>query len=254
MFIYFNFAEDLMSRYSSVQQLFVEVNSSIGQIESLYEEAKTDETKNFDYNVKVKNTLENLRSALDFIASDISEHTKISGKGGRVYFPYGNNDADFRSSIGRSFPGLQSSNIDIYNALESFQTHKTGDSIVVDMCMLTNSNKHNDLSKYVRVNSPESNIDIGNFVSLGNGGSVTFTNSMYGGKMIGVGGHAEINGQMTAAEARKRFNIDIDIVKEFLWVRFDIGGKNVDVLDFLKRSYAVSLNIVNAIYSIIPKV
>jgi len=69
------------------------------------------ETKNISISVKngevnkvfLKNSLENLRSALDYLAKDISRKLKLNPQSKnlpeKVYFPYGQKENHFKLSI-----------------------------------------------------------------------------------------------------------------------------------------------------------
>ena len=65
--------------------------------------------------VSVKNSLENLRSALEYLAHEAFDYlceldATIDRKNmeKKVYFPYGGTPGDFGSSVGRSLPMLKS--------------------------------------------------------------------------------------------------------------------------------------------------
>ena len=55
--------------------------------------------------VLLKNTLENLRSILDYIAKDVSDIFNPPEK--KVYFPYGRRLNHFKRSIRKNFPGIE---------------------------------------------------------------------------------------------------------------------------------------------------
>lgn len=238
-----------MSRYTEIQELLKNVQENIDHIEGAYDEAKRDEEKTADFNVKVKNTLENLRSALDYVANDIADFYNHRGK--YVYFPYGKNENDFKSSFGKSFPGLKKSSPVIYTCLEYFQPHVSGDDLICHMCILTNENKHNNLSKYVRKNSVTSETKIDDLIVMGEGASVSFKDSTYRGKVIGRNGVAEISGGMKARDVKEIMQCVNKVEKKYAWVEFHISGINIDVLDLLKRSHVICSNVVSKVYSII---
>ncbi|PHQ24042.1 hypothetical protein CLH62_18170 [Marinobacter guineae] len=101
--------------------------------------------------ILLKNTLENLRSVLDYLAQDIVIKLKTKPKNGnlseKVYFPYGQRENHFNNSVKRNLPPLKEDEPKIYDLLESIQPFKSKDNWVVDLCSLTNDAKHNSLSK-----------------------------------------------------------------------------------------------------------
>ncbi len=60
--------------------------------------------------ISVKNTLENLRSVLDYLAKDILIKLKSNPKNRtlpeKIYFPYGQKENHFKNSISRNLPPL----------------------------------------------------------------------------------------------------------------------------------------------------
>lgn len=99
--------------------------------------------------VALKNTLENLRSILDYLARDIVLHLKITNPNvkEKVFFPYGQRENHFKNSINRNFPTLKNSHSDIYNIIEAVQPFKQNHNWLTGLCGLTNDAKHNFLSK-----------------------------------------------------------------------------------------------------------
>lgn len=117
------------------------------------------EIKNFSEQVKsseidkiaLKNTLENLRSALDYLAQDILFKLKANPKyknlSDKIYFPYGQKENHFRNSVQKNLPHLQQFEPKVYDLIEAIQPFKSKNNWLVDLCLLTNSAKHNNLSK-----------------------------------------------------------------------------------------------------------
>lgn len=98
--------------------------------------------------VILKNTLENMRSILDYTSQDVSrilgEITNRSPR--KSYFPYKRVESDFVSIMQNSFPGLSTEMPKVYATLESIQPFKTHDNWLVDLCKFTNDAKHNMLT------------------------------------------------------------------------------------------------------------
>ncbi len=100
--------------------------------------------------VALKNTLENLRSVLDYAAQDIRDKLKALSRDKipeKVYFPYGQKENHFKKSVKRNLPNLSSHMPSIYTLVHDMQPFKNGDPWLVDLCGLTNEVKHNNLNK-----------------------------------------------------------------------------------------------------------
>lgn len=98
--------------------------------------------------VVIKNTLENLRSILDYAAQDIKVELKRHNKNGvpdKIYFPYGQRENHFKKSIKDNLPGLPKHLPVLHALIQDMQPFKCGDSWLVDLCGLTNDAKHNNL-------------------------------------------------------------------------------------------------------------
>ena len=101
------------------------------QILTGYETALCD--KSMDLRVPVKNAMENLRSALDYMAHDIYESCcKSKGVASgeqdpkNIYFPYGRTEHEFKSMLGSSLPSLDSTSA-VYQLLVSIQPFTSDD-------------------------------------------------------------------------------------------------------------------------------
>jgi len=100
--------------------------------------------------VSLKNTLENLRSVLDYSAQDMQSKLKTLTSNKipeKVYFPYGQRENHFKKSVTRNLPKLSEHMPSIYSLVNGMQPFKSGDPWLVDLCGLTNDVKHNNLSK-----------------------------------------------------------------------------------------------------------
>ncbi|QYJ84207.1 hypothetical protein [Shewanella aegiceratis] len=100
--------------------------------------------------VALKNTLENLRSVLDYAAQDMQCKLKSLVKNRipeKVYFPYGQRENHFKNSVKRNLPGLSEHMPSIYTMVQAMQPFKSCDPWLVDLCGLTNDAKHNNLNK-----------------------------------------------------------------------------------------------------------
>jgi hypothetical protein len=116
------------------------------EISSISEQSK----KGAINKVALKNTLENLRSVLDYAAQDMQSKLKLLSRSKipeKVYFPYGQRENHFKNSIKRNLPNLSEHMPSIHSLVQAMQPFKSGDPWLVDLCGLTNDAKHNNLSK-----------------------------------------------------------------------------------------------------------
>ena len=119
--------------------------SDLKNIEQQYEEALSGKKIPTSLQIDVKNFMENLRSALDYMAHDIYEailkpERDKSGKKEieRIYFPYGKTESDFKSALGSSLPELKSLNPKIFALVEDVQPHKYNEDWLYQFCRIVN--------------------------------------------------------------------------------------------------------------------
>lgn len=145
----------------------------------------SEQSKNGTINkVSLKNTLENLRSILDYSAQDMHSKLKTLSKNkipDKVYFPYGQREKHFKNSVKRNLPNLSEHMPSIHSLVLDMQPFKSGDSWLVDLCVLTNDAKHNNLSK--TENRKSRTIHQGGMalVEFGEGAQVTMTGNRVNG-------------------------------------------------------------------------
>ncbi len=115
-----------MNRKSDVGAILIAATQQYNTVRQDYEMALRD--KSLDLRVPVKNLMENLRSALDYMAHDIYESCCQSTRAARgqpdpknIYFPYGQTEADFKAGEGSSLPGLATNAPGVYQLLLSIQ-------------------------------------------------------------------------------------------------------------------------------------
>jgi hypothetical protein len=135
--------------------------------------------------VVVKNLLENLRSALDYLAHEAHDRhgAKVSGKKTNIYFPisprgdpFPTRHKSFAEWVNKDrIPGLNDTRPDIVNLLESFQEHKdpSKNGWLPDFATLCNGAKHADLDPSTEIAVPC--ISIGGVLALGPGALVRNT-------------------------------------------------------------------------------
>lgn len=144
-------------RKDQVTALLKHAQSDLGQIEDQYKTALEEKTIPTSLQIDIKNMMENLRSALDYMANDIYETVLTPKRNAagekeikKVYFPYGKTENDFKSGLGASLPKLDSLQPIIYETIEKIQPHKCGDDWLYQFCRIVNEKKHDTLTPQKR--------------------------------------------------------------------------------------------------------
>lgn len=119
----------MMSHKDDVNKLIRAAEDQYNIIRKDYERALSD--KSLDLRVPAKNLMENLRSALDYMAHDIygncyqAERISAGKKEPRdIYFLYGLTEGDFKAGVGRSLPNLKKYSPEVYKLLELIKPFK----------------------------------------------------------------------------------------------------------------------------------
>jgi|TARA_R110000851_G_scaffold155597_1_gene298113 hypothetical protein len=125
---------------NDIEDLLVEISEKVDliYIQTNYEKIKK---------ITIKNTLENMRSVLDYIAQDVLiELNKITPTNTGKYFPYGKTIEKFNEALTRnSFSQLSRIFPRIYDLFLAQQPFTSNNNWLVDLCSLTNEVKHNNL-------------------------------------------------------------------------------------------------------------
>ncbi|MFH4458071.1 hypothetical protein [Vibrio alginolyticus] len=236
-----------MKRQVDVNELLAESRDLLDQIQTTYIEAETSEEIVRVARPKVKSCLEHLRSSLDYIAKDLSEHTKSEKTPRNVYFPYGKNQKIYHQALEKNLPDL---NEDFRLIIESIQPHKIMNNWLLHLCKTTNFNKHTELQEQERHNSPESTTSIGNLIQLGSASSLTIGTMYVDGKHINPKGPLELKGDKPIAEIRDELDIEILIERKYEWVKFILKGTQIDILSLLTHAQSEIQIMSDRIYSV----
>lgn len=144
-------------RQDSVNALLSHAKAELFKIEEEYSASLQRKDIAPSLQIDIKNLMENLRSALEYIARDIYEkliqtvrNAKSQPEVSNIYFPYGKDENDFKSAIGRNLPNLDSISAPVFSLIECIQPHKCGNSWLYDFCNIVNDNKHNSLTPQTR--------------------------------------------------------------------------------------------------------
>ncbi len=223
-----------MKRKSDINELLDDAKDLLSQIENAYIQAKTNEDIICIARPKVKSCLEQIRSSLDYIAKDLSEHTKSRKTPRNVYFPYWKDRGTFLESLNRNLPDLDHKYLLL---LESIQPHSCGDTWLLHLCKTTNFNKHTELQKQQRQNSPQSITRIGNLVEMDSTSSVKFENLTYNGAQVHPNGPLILTGDKPVADIVNELALPIPVERKYQWVKFILKKTHVDILELLQKSH-----------------
>lgn len=237
-----------MNRKSDVDSILVVATQQYHTVLQGYERALRD--KSLDLRVHVKNLMENLRSALDYMAHDIYESSCQPARIARgqpdlknIYFPYGKIETDFKAGIGRSLPDLCTLAPDIYKILVSIQPFACGDSWLCDLCTILNENKHDRLKAQERSESETDTVDsqYGSVTITINDPNSKVTSIPDAVKIFGVPAEFREDGIHTAPSNTLNH-------KRTKWVAFTFEGTNVNVINLLDKATAGVKNLAEQLY------
>jgi len=237
-----------MSRKEDVEMVLTVAKKQHEDICEAYNKALHDES--LDLRVPVKNLMENLRSALDYMAHDIYElccqtARVASGKPKprNIYFPYGRTEANFKSGVGSSLPQLATLAPNVYDLITSIQPFRCGDNWLYDLCSILNEKKHDRLTPQIRSETETYTVSSGT-------GSVTIrvndpsvhVRSLPGAvKIFGVPAQFTDQGIRTAPSDKLTH-------KRTKWVAFLFEDTNTNVLDLLNKAVPGISNLAKRLY------
>ena len=140
-------------RIKDVDAFIEHASTDLVKIEKQYTHALSQKEVPRSLLIDIKNFMENLRSALDYIAHDIYE-VLIKKEGEkiieRVYFPYGKTESSFESNLDSNLPDLKILNPNIYTLIKSVQPHQCQDDWLYNFCCILNEKKHDTLSPQIK--------------------------------------------------------------------------------------------------------
>lgn len=141
-----------MSRLDDINAVLEVADALLQKIQTEYDQSLSSKAISPKLSVYIKNYLENLRSSLDYIASEICEETLSISKAHKPYFPIScENNKAFNAHIDMYFPALDVVNYKLYTVLEELQSYKpSGCKALPKLSKLVNENKHNRLSPQTR--------------------------------------------------------------------------------------------------------
>lgn len=227
-----------MSQFDEAQELIEHAKGKMVAIKQTYEESLNQKSIKPVLLIEIKNFMENLRSALDFVARGLYSKYGSSGKADpNIYFPYANKNqslASFRKSkrIEQCILGLTTSRPDIAAVIEDMQHWNPDYAWLPKFMDLNNQNKHERLTPQTRKESKELRITSGGTsISVGEGASIQLgqgTSIQMGDAIIPGGQTIDVNNPPTVfGEGRSEI---------ITWVSFRFEANDQLVLPFLRQA------------------
>ena len=181
--------------------------------------------------VYIKNYLENLRSCLDYIASEIAENILSIQKSHKPYYPVACQDAtQFRKHVDKNLPGLETVHPTLFSKLEALQPwNQEGCRALPKLSKLVNDNKHDQLSAQTRTESKGLRIRFpgGAGIDIGAGASIS------GGGIIGSGdGWITPGGGTISGDSPATIGQNVQQTVQ-VWVSFSFTETGDEVLTLL---------------------
>ena len=222
-----------MARSDDISACLTYAAELLEEITSEYERSLEKRAVSQTLAVKIKSYLENLRSPLDFLASEIAEKRLVLGSSHRCYFPVAcENLAAFQAHMLKNLPNLSETHHELYQAIEAVQHFTSGGcKALPKLSKLVNENKHNRFSEQTKTEQRTLKIDFpgGSGIRMGPGSSIT------GSGMISSGGGAVIlTGDSISGDqpARKTRNVKQTVE---VWVSFSFHETGDNVLSLLRH-------------------
>lgn len=217
----------MTDRFTQARELVRDAITRLNSIENSYRDSLDKKNVDVALQVGIKGILDNLRSALDYMAYELFQQYGSRTKNSNIYFPIADKGAkqiDFKSLVGRNIPGLFQNRPDLVSLLETFQEFFSSDnSWLCDFATLSVENKHKQLTPQKRVETKRVNVKTPS-VSINWDPDTT----IYG-SVVNIGG-VPVN-----PATQLPIPSPTQIVTQEIWVSFDFADINQPVLPFLKK-------------------
>jgi hypothetical protein len=237
-----------MSYFNDAKVLVSECQNTLTEIERAYQESLTSKEIKPSLLIKIKNFMENLRSALDFSAHGLfDKYGDRSDVGKNIYFPYAWDGLDLngfraKNRVEKYIPGLNASRPDIVLTIESYQYFASPDNAWLPKFMeLNNENKHQRLTPQTKKEVKELRITSGNVgMRLTGGASIKIT----GNAQIRMG-NSIIGGNQTISPDSPARIFGPAKQEIITWVSFIFTDNNEPVIPLLTKALNGIEKIVN---------
>ncbi len=216
----------MTTRSNSIKALLARSAKDVARIEQEYKDSLDAKRVSDELCIDIKNLCGNLRSVLDYLASDIREiHCPNARPKERFYFPVLPARAQFEARMAQWFPDLEVSSPDVWNYLESIQPYHDVFQWLGHLNRVNNENKHEALVEQTRTETERVS------VTTKGGGQVSWTPaSVQFGNGVFIGGvPVDPNTQMPVPHPSQT-------VERVVWVDFRFADLKVSALALLKAA------------------
>ncbi len=213
-----------MKRSKSIEALLARAKQDLAELKKAYDASLHEKHVREDLKVSIKNIYENLRSCLDYIAHDTFEKfCAPSKKPDRLYFPIRQTATEFKSTVSKAFPALETAAPGLYACLEAVQPYES--VWLGKFNKLNNHNKHQDLVEQTRTEARQVTVSRG-------GGSVSWGPGVTFGSGVSVMG--------VPIDRRTQMPVPNAVAKTEVvtWVDFRFSEIDEPVLGFTESSIA----------------
>lgn len=237
-----------MGRLKDARALVDATDAALPKIEGLYQQSLTSRRVDQLLLVEIKNYLENLRSALDYLAKEVLDRFCNKNKGNLGGFPVVRQQKDFAARINGMLPGLFASRPDIYQMIKACQPYTSpGNEWLGKFNALCQENKHEQFSPQSRLEQKGTRLTAdqgGSFswsegVRYGTGGTVEFRP---GGKIVFGQGSSlsfgpdgiRVLGRRVDPATQTPITASGDKLEHVVWVDFRFDAIGESALPFLR--------------------
>lgn len=225
-----------MGYIDDAKELIQESKATFIEIKKAYDDSLNDKEVKSSLLIKIKNFMENLRSALDFTAYDLfDKYGTSTTTNPKIYFPYAKNGlskADFQTKkiIEKNLPGVIANRPDIVAKIESFQWFSCSDNRWLPKFMdLNNENKHQRLSPQTRKEIKVLRIHSGNIEMIIQGSYKILENTIKLGDAIIKGDQYLSADNLAIIKGNAKQEV-------ITWVSFHFTDSKEPVLPFLESA------------------
>ncbi|HUU49512.1 MAG TPA: hypothetical protein VMW81_00970 [Nitrospinota bacterium] len=242
-----------MGHFDDAKKLVLDCKDTLEEIKSTYEESLNERNIKPKLLIRIKNFMENLRSALDFTAHGLFDKYGDQTKAGyNIYFPYAWECLDLKGFnakklIEKCIPGLSSSRPDIASKIESYQHFSDPNNAWLPKFMdLNKANKHQNLTPQTRKEVKELRISSGNVgMKLSGGASIKIS----GNAQIRMG-NAIIRGNQTISPESPAQIFGPAKQEVITWVSFHFTDNKEPVIPLLTNAFNGIEKIVNELSAV----
>ncbi len=214
----------MSSRQASIRALLAKVDTQAAKVEAEYRESLHSQAVDPELRIDIKNAFENLRSVLDYLASDIRErYCPAASSSDRFYFPILPDKATFDARIDQWFPGLRQAAPAVVAVLEAIQPFQPGQEWLGQFNRVNTENKHDDLVEQTRVENQQTTV-------TGQGGQVSW------GPGVTFGSGVSIMGVPVDPKTQLPVPHPSIKVERIIWVDFQFAGLGVSALGLLQQA------------------